>query len=96
MPLPCPNYSSSCHCKKSDSVILPVDCGTVPRPSLPVYQDDLTSYFTRFELFAALLNIPQDQYAIQLGGLLSGKLAEIYTTLADNVIRDYPKLEFSP
>ncbi|MPD04109.1 hypothetical protein E2C01_099780 [Portunus trituberculatus] len=32
--------------------------------------DDLTSYFTRIERIAALLTIPQDNYAIQLGGLL--------------------------
>ncbi|MPC50077.1 hypothetical protein E2C01_043899 [Portunus trituberculatus] len=67
-----------------------------PRRYLPVYQGDLVSYLTRFERIAALLNIPQDNYAIRLGGLLSGKLAEIFTTLADDLICDYPKLKSSP
>ncbi|MPC81413.1 hypothetical protein E2C01_076028 [Portunus trituberculatus] len=70
-----------------------VNCAA-PRPSLPEYQvDDLTSYFTRFECIAYLLNLPQHTLAIQLGSLLSGKLADIYTTLPEDVINDYRRLK---
>ncbi|XP_045101509.1 uncharacterized protein LOC123498472 [Portunus trituberculatus] len=48
------------------------------------YQDELTSYFTRFERIAALLNIPQDNYAIRLGGLLSDiRTCRPWTTLSN-------------
>ncbi|MPC48691.1 hypothetical protein E2C01_042473 [Portunus trituberculatus] len=49
----------SCHCKnkeQTDPVILPGIVGLFPDL---LYQDDLTSYFTRFERLAALLNIPR-------------------------------------
>ena len=59
------------------------DPSCVFRPSLPVYKEgeDLTSYFTRFERIAGL------------GSLLSGKLADIYTTLTDDITCDYPALK---
>ena len=65
------------------------------RPKLPVYKEgeDIASYFTRFERIAVLLNISHDAYAIHLGSLLTGKLAEFYTTLSEDVTGSYSHLK---
>lgn len=56
-------------------------------PKLPSYLEgeDITTYFARFERVAALLKIPDDDCAIQLGSLLTGKLTEIYATLSEDI-----------
>ncbi|XP_050708919.1 uncharacterized protein LOC126993819 [Eriocheir sinensis] len=65
------------------------------RPKLPSYREgeDIASYFTRFERVATLLNIAKSSYAVHLGSLLTGKLAEFYTTLSEEVTGDYSQLK---
>lgn len=65
------------------------------RPKLPVYREgeEIASYFTRFERVASLLKIEDSEYAIYLGSLLTGKLAEFYTSLSTQVTDDYSQLK---
>ena len=73
----------------SDPVVDPVS-----RPKLPLLQDgeDINSYLNRFERVAELLNVRQDSYAVRLGSLLTGKAAELYTSLSADVTKDYDLL----
>ena len=66
----------------------------VARPTLPEYKDgeDISTYIIRFERVAALLNIPQAQYAVRLGSKLTGKAAEIYTSLSPEITSNYALL----
>lgn len=69
----------------------------VLRPSLPTYKEveDLASYFTHFERLASLLNIATGSWAVCLGSLLVGKLANVYVSLPDDITPDYQRLKNS-
>ena len=62
----------------------------VSKPSLPLYREgeDISTYLTRFERIASLLNIDQDTYAVRLASLLTGKCVEIYASLTDEITCD--------
>lgn len=64
-------------------------------PKLPPYKDgdDITSYLVRFERIAELLRIPDDQYALHLCSLLSGKALAIYSALSQDTTSDYSLLK---
>ncbi len=50
------------------------------RPKLPAYQDGeaIATYLTRFERVAELLQLDKDTYAVRLGYLLTGKVAQMF------------------
>ena len=79
----------------SSKVQVGIQGDSVLRPRLSLFKDgeDITSYFIRFERIASLLGIKDDQYAIILGGLLTGKAVDIYTSLPPNVTSDYQLLK---
>jgi len=56
-----------------------------------VYTDgeDIANYLVRFERVAALLNVDVDTYAVRLGSLLTGKAADIYTSLSPEITSKY-------
>ena len=68
---------------------------SVSRPKLPMYQEgeDITTFLTRFERIAHLLNVDETTYAVRLGSQLTGKAAEIYTTLPPEATGDYKLLK---
>lgn len=65
------------------------------RPNLPVYTEgeDIANYLVRFERVAALLNVDVDTYAVRLGSLLTGKAADIYTSLSPEITSKYECLK---
>ena len=68
---------------------------SVSRPKLPLLQDgeEITSYFNRFERVAELLSVDPDSYAARLGSLLTGKAAQIYTSLSADITSNYDSLK---
>lgn len=68
-----------------------VSSHNVSKPILPAYQDreDMALYLSRFEKESQLLKVDQESYAVRLGGLLSGKATEMYTSLDSDTISDY-------
>lgn len=67
----------------------------VEKPRLPSYKDgeDMPAYLVRFERVCDLLELSRDSLAVRLGSLLSGKAAEIYSSLTPNVTGDYDRLK---
>ena len=67
------------------------------RPTLPLYREgeDIASYFIRFERIASLLHLDESDLAVRLGNLLTGKLADVYVTLSDEVTAIYEKLKYA-
>ena len=61
----------------------------------PIFKDsdDITSYFTRFEKIATLLQVDKETYAVRVGSLLTGRAAKIYSSLPTDTISDYDKLK---
>ena len=55
--------------------------------------EDITSYLSRFERVAELLDVDPASYAVRLGSLLTGKAAEMYTSLSADVTKDYKLLK---
>lgn len=64
-------------------------------PELPTYQDgeDIAAYLTRFERIAELLQVQKDTLAVRLGSLLTGKAAELYSSLDTKTICDFSLLK---
>lgn len=62
---------------------------------LPFYRDgeDITDYLIRFERIAEMVNVPDHQYSIHLGSLLSGRALKIYTSLPAGLTSDYSRLK---
>ena len=62
-----------------------------------MYQDgeDITTYLTRFERVAELLQLDVGTYAVRLGCLLTEKAAELYVSLSPEITRDYQELKRS-
>ena len=67
----------------------------VEKPKLPRWTEgeDLPSYFIRFERIASLLNLDRASLAIRLGSSLSGKAADIYSSLSPEITADYDQLK---
>ena len=55
----------------------------VEQPKLPLYRDDddLQSFFIRFERVYNLLELQDSSLAVRLASALTGKAAEIYTSI---------------
>lgn len=55
----------------------------------PTYQggEDIPAFIIRFEHIALLLEVKEDALSVRLGSLLTGKTAELYSTLGTNIIR---------
>ena len=70
---------------------------SVARPKLPEYKDpeDISTYIIRFERVAELLSIPRAQWAVRMGTQLTGKAADIYTSLSSEITADYDLLRKS-
>ncbi|KAK3887702.1 hypothetical protein Pcinc_008187 [Petrolisthes cinctipes] len=64
-------------------------------PKLPAYQEseDLNTYLVRFERVAELLQLKPTSYAVRLGSLLTGKAADLYTSLSSDITNDYGLLK---
>ena len=64
-------------------------------PKLPLFKDgdDLSSYLTRFERIATMLDVPRDQWAVSLGSLLSGKALEVYIAAPEGDTSRYDSLK---
>ena len=77
--------------RSSGTSFTPTFADAALKPTLPVYRDgeDLNGYLVRFERVAELLNVPNEQWAIRLAGLLTGKAVEIYTSLTKEESADY-------
>ena len=62
-------------------------------PKLPEFKEsnnDLDAYLERFERYAKANNWPEDQWAMNLSTLLSGKALEVYSRMDPNdVVRCY-------
>ena len=71
------------------------DVVRVEKPKLPVYHEgeDLTAYFIRFERVCSLLGLRDDSLAVRLGSTLTGKAAEIYSSLPIATTSDYKALK---
>ncbi|KAF7685984.1 Retrovirus-related Pol polyprotein from transposon, partial [Cucumispora dikerogammari] len=69
----------------------------VEKPKLPrlLEGEDLPAYFIRFERIASLLNLDRASLAIRLGSSLSGKAADIYSSLSAEITADYDQLKES-
>ena len=68
---------------------------TSVRLKLPVFQDgeDISSFITRFERIASLLNLARDSYALRLGTVLGGRALDIYASLTPDTTNDYDALK---
>ena len=67
----------------------------VPKPTLQKLSvdDDIEDFLSTFERVAAQQEWPQDVWAVQLAGLLSGKAMAAYTNLARKESGDYAKVK---
>ena len=79
----------------NSSATATVENTSARKPSLPEYKDgeDIATFLIRFERVAELLNIPQGQYAVRLGSNLTGRAAEIYTSLDSETTKTYNSLK---
>ena len=61
----------------------------------PTFQEgeDIASYLTRFERIATLLKVKGSSLAVRLGSLLTGKAAELYSSLDTDTISDFTLLK---
>lgn len=65
-------------------------------PKLPVYvdeKDDLHSYLQRFERFARINNWPENEWAVSLSALLTGKALDVFSRLSVEDAVNYSKLK---
>lgn len=69
----------------------------VEKQRLPLYDDneDITSYIVRFERICEMAGIPPDSRAVRLGASLRGKAAELFSSLAPEIVTDYDQLKRS-
>lgn len=76
------------------SRVIVAESSVVP-PKLLTYQgvEDITTFLTQFERTAKLLQVDQVTYVVRLGSQLTGKAAEIYTTLPPETTEDYQLLK---
>ncbi|XP_076435072.1 uncharacterized protein LOC143274949 [Babylonia areolata] len=66
------------------------------RPRLPAFvdeKDNIDSYLERFERHAKAMKWPGDQWATDLGALLTGHALEVYSRLSREDADDYEKLK---
>ena len=64
---------------------------------MPVFSDgdDITAYLIRFENLATLCQWPEDSWATRLALLFSGTSLNVYSTLPDDVVKNYQELKKS-
>ena len=79
--------------KEKVNLLLPHD--SVNRPTLPTYKEDedIATYLVRFERVAQMLQLEEQSYAVRIGCLLTGKAAELYTSLPPSTTQDYQQLK---
>ena len=66
---------------------------SVKLPTFVDEKDDLDSYLQRFERFARGNSWPEEEWAVSLSALLSGRALDVYSRLPDEVANDYPQLK---
>ena len=68
---------------------------SVAMPKLPLYDkgEDITAYLLRFESLAKLSNWPKETWATRLALLFSGPALNVYSTLSEEVCKDYDLLK---
>ncbi|XP_064121774.1 uncharacterized protein LOC135226265 [Macrobrachium nipponense] len=71
------------------------DSFSVAIPKLKLYEsgEDITAYLIRFENLAKLSGWPKELWAPRLALLFSGDALNVYSTLPDEVCKDYDKLK---
>ena len=65
-------------------------------PKLPIFvcgRDDLDAYLNRFERFAATQHWPEDEWAINLSALLTGRALEAFNNMSQDKANDYQALK---
>ena len=83
------------------SHVPPTQSGTIAKakiPGLPLFcdrNDDLDSYLSRFERYAAVARWERNVWATNLNGLLSGEALDVYTRLSQDDATDYEKLKLA-
>ena len=72
--------------------------GIIKSPKIPRFrdgQDDLDSYIRRFERYATSVGWLQDDWAVSLSTLLTGRALDVYSRLPDDQANDYKQLKLA-
>ena len=71
------------------------DSFSVAVPKLKLYEsgEDITAFLIRFENLAKLSGWPKESWATRLALLFSGDALNVYSTLPEDVCRDYDQLK---
>ena len=88
---------------RRESIVSETDTPAVrPRasrsPKLPCFdqqRDDIDDYLMRYERYSEMQGWDRDDYALNLGALLTGKALEVYSRLPLQEANDYEKLKLA-